>query len=108
MRQTPTDIMHDPTLRPGDAYMTASGLKIFTGDISDVHDESDFTPLAGVHFLKKSERIRLAELDPAQSALPVEVPRPVVRRSASNPGHRGPAAEIAQASITGTVRYVGP
>ena len=61
--QTPTDIMHDPTLRPGDAVMMKSGIKVFTGHRSVSHDQNDFTPLDEVRHIKPRERIALALLD---------------------------------------------
>ena len=43
--QKTTDLIHDKTLRQGDAVMTKTGIKIFTGRETATHSMAEFTPL---------------------------------------------------------------
>jgi len=61
--QMPTDLMHDPTLRYGDAVMMTSGINIFTGTEERSHDREDFTPLREAKHIKPAERTILSSMD---------------------------------------------
>ena len=65
-RQEPTDLMHDPTLRYGDAVMMKSGIAIYTGGRTASHDAEDFSPLHDIKRLKPSEKIALEAVDAAR------------------------------------------
>lgn len=55
-------IREDPTLRPGDAYMTADGLRVFEGDGPN---DPKFVPVGQARGIGKKLRARLAALDQA-------------------------------------------
>jgi hypothetical protein len=59
----PTDLMDDDSLRPGDAVMTASGIRIFIGSSGDHHEPEDFRKPSEIKGLPKRERKALAALD---------------------------------------------
>lgn len=61
-RQTPTDLMHDTTLRYGDAVMTKTGISIFTGTRKASHDRDDFSPLEDVR-VKPTQKLALDAID---------------------------------------------
>ncbi len=61
--QAPVDLMDDDSLRPGDAVMTASGIRIFTGDSGTPHEPRDFRKLSEIKGVSKRERKALAALD---------------------------------------------
>lgn len=65
----PADIMDDDSLRPGDAVMTASGLRIFIGSSGTPHAPQDFRKLSDINGFSKRERKALAALD-AQGSSP--------------------------------------
>ena len=56
-------LMHDPTLRPGDAVMTRDGIRIFEGPVSSRHVRDDFTPLAKAKNIEPGTRAELAQVD---------------------------------------------
>lgn len=57
-------IMADPTLRPGDAVMTASGISVFEGEPGVTpHAPSDFVSLAQAQTMPPEARARLQTLD---------------------------------------------
>lgn len=60
IRQTPTDLMHDATLRYGDAVMTESGVTIFTGERAASHDLDEFSPLQDVKHMRLKDKMALA------------------------------------------------
>jgi hypothetical protein len=112
--QTPTDLMHDPTLRAGDAVMTSSGIKIFTGGREPTHDAEDFTPLRTARYVTPNEKSELGQLDALHTGIVVPKPSNSVMtgRSAAitNPVSNGPI-------VTGVmikdrngkeIRFVGP
>ncbi len=68
-RQEATDLMHDPTLRYGDAVMMKTGIAIYTGGRTASHDPEDFSPLHDVKRLKSSEKIALEAVDAARPDL---------------------------------------
>ncbi len=59
----PTDLMDDDSLQPGDAVMTASGIRIFIGPPGDHHAPEDFRKPSEIKGLPKVERKALAALD---------------------------------------------
>lgn len=56
------DIMDDPTLKPGDMVVTATGVKVFRGK-SAPHDEADFTPATTDRRLSASTRRQVEALE---------------------------------------------
>jgi hypothetical protein len=104
--QKTTDIMHDPTLRDGDAVMTKTGIKIFVGSRGGVHDEDDFVSLGEARHLKRSERIGLASLDLAHSDSQSGTPAPVIGRSVAHIAPKAQGKDPRQAHRT--IRFVGP
>lgn len=65
----PTDvkvsILNDPTLRAGDAVMTADGIRVFAGSRSWPYAKSDFVPIAQARDLSRDAVQVLAGLDSA-------------------------------------------
>lgn len=62
VKQTPTDLMHDKTLRPGDAVMMKDGLHVYDGPVARAHDRAEFVPVAHAD-LPKTQRAMLLALD---------------------------------------------
>jgi hypothetical protein len=105
---TPVDIMHDESLRHGDAVMTGAGIRIFVGDKGSHHYRADFRMLSEIKGLSKSKRNALAALDVPGS------------NSGANKGESGMVTgrSVTDATIvTGetitdarghSIRYVGP
>jgi hypothetical protein len=62
VRQMPTDLMHDKTLRYGDAVMMETGISIFTGERKASHDRDDFSPLQGAR-VRPGQKIALGAVD---------------------------------------------
>jgi hypothetical protein len=105
---TPIDLMHDESLRHGDAVMTGAGIRIFVGDKGSHHYRADFRMLSEIKGLSKSKRNALADLD----------------APGSNPGaNKGESGMVTGRSVTDTtivtgetitdargrsIRYVGP
>lgn len=56
-------LMHDETLRPGDAIVTKDGIRIFEGPVSSHHMSSDFTPLRDARNVDSKTRATLAQVD---------------------------------------------
>jgi hypothetical protein len=101
----PADIMDDDSLRPGDAVMTASGIRIFIGSSGTPHAPQDFRKPSEITGVSKRERKALAALDAQGSSVD------------SNPGMAtGRSASELNAVFGKTiidprgrsVRYVGP
>jgi hypothetical protein len=104
-----TDIFHDKTLRPGDAVMTANGVRVFEGDRGSRHDGDDFVKLSESQKMSREIRVSLdainahrsqpswqvgeAEL-PLQTGRSTAAPAPVQRTSTDKEGR--------------TIRVVGP
>jgi hypothetical protein len=59
----PIDLMDDESLRPGDAVMTPTGIRIFIGASGNHHEPDDFRKLSEIKGLPKRERNALAALD---------------------------------------------
>jgi hypothetical protein len=112
--QKTTDLMHDATLRPGDAVMTSSGIKIFTGRREQTHDLEDFTPLRNARYVRRSEKLALSELDaPRDGSAIVRASGDLVTgRSAalSNPVSNGPIVKgvMIKERDGKEIRFVGP
>jgi hypothetical protein len=63
-------LMHDQTLRPGDAIVTKEGIRIFEGPVSSHHLSSDFAPLREARNVGSKNRAALAQVDaPAGESL---------------------------------------
>ena len=62
-RQMPTDLMHDATLRPGDAVMMKGGMRVYEGDDQSKHDKRDFVALEAAPDVPKKPRAELVALD---------------------------------------------
>ena len=109
--QKPTDLMHDVTLRPGDAVMMKGGIHVYAGDDGDEeHTKSDFQPLDAIRGLPRQERNALIAMDTTRND-------PL--RGALHPDTlaSGRSAAVASPVVAGhdivdargkTVRYVGP
>lgn len=63
--QAPVTIYDDQTLRPGDAVMTAKGLRVFVGDRGTTHSETDFVALSDAEGLPKQVQKELLVIDKA-------------------------------------------
>jgi hypothetical protein len=110
IRQTPTDLMHDATLRYGDAVMTKTGISIFTGERKALHDLDDFSPLKAAKHLRPGEKIALEAVDAAcpGSAASRKLSSKLIsgRSSASvSPVAEGPVSRDQGGK---PIRYVGP
>lgn len=108
-RQTPTDLMHDATLRYGDAIMTKSGISIFTGTRKASHDRNDFSPLQDVR-VKPSQKIALNAIDPmhpdrARGSKPSDEVRSGRSSASAMPLAKGVMIDGGNGK---SIRYVGP
>jgi hypothetical protein len=101
----PADLVDDDSLRPGDAVMTASGIRIFVGSSGTPHSPQDFRKLSEIKGFSKRERKALAALDAQGSTLD------------SNPGMATGRSASELKTVSGetiidprgrSVRYVGP
>jgi hypothetical protein len=61
----PVSIYDDTTLRPGDAVMTAKGVRVFLGGHSAPYTEEDFTALSDAEGLPKQVQKALVVIDKA-------------------------------------------
>lgn len=101
----PADLMDDDSLRPGDAVMTASGIRIFVGASGAPHSPKDFRKPSDIRGVSKRERKALAALD-AQGSIVDSNPEMARGRSASEL-----KAVFGKTFIDArgrSVRYVGP
>ncbi|MFK8250448.1 DUF2865 domain-containing protein [Ancylobacter sp. sgz301288] len=64
------DIMDDPTLKPGDMVVTASGIKVFRGDSVLPHRERDFTPARADGRLPVATRRQIEAIEVASGVAP--------------------------------------
>jgi hypothetical protein len=108
--QKTTDLMHDKTLRPGDAIMMKTGLHVYTGREAAVHRPTDFAPLDSASHLKPAERIALASMDGTRND-------PLAKGTAPDTLASGRSAAVSTPIVVGvkftdqhgkTIRYVGP
>lgn len=101
-------LMDDDSLREGDAVMTQSGIRVFTGASGRRHRAEDFASLSDLRSLPKQARSALLAIDAHRSEVGsrlVEVTL-VTGRSAAEP-------QIAAGALItdpkgNTIRYVGP
>lgn len=70
------DIMDDPTLRPGDMVVTATGVKVFRGDKALPHDEGEFSQASADRKLSASMRRQVEALEIASGINAVPESRP--------------------------------
>lgn len=61
--QKTTDLMHDKTLRSGDAIMMKDGLRIYAGREGSKHVADQFRPLNDIRHLSAKERGELVAMD---------------------------------------------
>ena len=113
VRQKTTDLMHDRTLRPGDAVVTKSGIEVYAGAETARHSMSQFVSLDDADISSKDKQ-KLSALDRTQVASSsVEVLRE--GRSASDGSSRVVSDGVPVTKgfkVTDangkSVRYVGP
>jgi hypothetical protein len=101
----PTDLMDDDSLRPGDAVVTPSGIRIFIGSSGSHHAPEDFRKPSDIKGLPKRERKALAALD-AQDSGRDGKPGMATGRSASE--LKLVFGETIIDSQGRSIRYVGP
>ena len=101
----PTDLMDDDSLRPGDAVVTPSGIRIFIGSSGSHHAPEDFRKPSEIKGLPKRERKALAALD-AQDSGTDGKPGMATGRSASE--RKLVFGETIIDPQGRSIRYVGP
>ena len=101
----PIDLMDDESLRPGDAVVTASGIRIFIGSSGSHHAPEDFRKPSEIKGLPKRERKALAALD-AQDSGTDGKPGMATGRSASE--RKLVFGETIIDPQGRAIRYVGP
>ena len=62
-----TDIMHDKTLRSGDAVMTDKGVRVFDGERSSRHDDDEFVKLTDTSGMSREVRSTLDAINAHRS-----------------------------------------
>ena len=109
-RQTPTDIMHDATLRPGDAIMMKDGIHVYKGDEASHHDADDFVGLDDAGKVSRRERQELVAMDTTRND-------PLRGNLAPDTIASGRSASVSTPITSGykitdahgkSIRYVGP
>ena len=105
-----TDIMHDRTLRPGDAVMTSNGVRVFDGGKSSHHDSDDFVKLSDTsgmsrQLLSTLDAINAHRSQPSWQMGEAELPLQTGRSSA---GSAAPAPRTSVDRDGHTIRVVGP
>ena len=101
----PTDLMDDDSLRPGDAVVTPTGIRIFIGSSGSHHAPEDFRKPSEIKGLSKVERKALAALD-AQGSGTDGKPGMATGRSASE--RKLVFGETIIDPQGRSIRYVGP
>ena len=110
VRQKTTDLMHDASLRPGDAIMMKDGIHVFEGGHARQHDDTDFVALDNDRDLSKPERARLIATDVTRND-------PLLLRTTPDVIASGRSAAVANPISKGyritdargkSLRYVGP
>jgi hypothetical protein len=101
----PTDLMDDDSLRPGDAVVTPTGIRIFIGSSGSHHAPEDFRKPSEIKGLPKRERKALAALD-AQDSGTDGKPGMATGRSASE--RKLVFGETIIDPQGRSIRYVGP
>jgi hypothetical protein len=100
-------LLDDDSLREGDAVMTHSGIKVFTGDPGPHHRIDDFALLPDAGISKRARKALLA-MDPYRSGsgpIPAQ-PGLTTGRSAAEPAVA--AGSVIVDPKGNAVRYVGP
>jgi hypothetical protein len=100
----PTDLMDDDSLRPGDAVVMPTGIRIFIGSSGSHHAPEDFRKPSEIKGLPKRERKALSSLDAQDSSMGGK-PGMVTGRSASENLVFGETIIDPQGR---SIRYVGP
>jgi hypothetical protein len=101
----PTDLMDDDSLRPGDAVVTPTGIRIFIGSSGSHHAPEDFRKPSEIKGLPKRERKAFAALD-AQDSGTDGKPGMATGRSASE--RKLVFGETIIDPQGRSIRYVGP
>ncbi len=110
VRQTPTDLMHDRTLQPGDAVMMKTGIHVYTGREGATHRSSEFTRLDDARRVPAATKAVLASLDGTRND-------PLAKAAAPDTLASGRSAAVGSPIVAGmkftdqrgvTIRYVGP
>jgi hypothetical protein len=100
-------IAHDKTLRPGDAYMTPEGLKVFVVTSGAKHEKRDFVTLSKASGVAPDQRASLSAMAPAKVRL-TRVKQPVKTAPPTVAGTSAPAPESTIVDPRGkTIRFVG-
>jgi hypothetical protein len=104
------DFMDDDSLHNGDAVMTPSGIRIFTGSSSDRHSADDFSKLSEIKGLSSRKRAALVAIDAHLSAA---TEQPKDRAADAVTGRSVADAGVSEGSIITDpkgrqIRYVGP
>lgn len=110
VRQEPTDLMHDKTLRPGDAVMMKNGVHVYAGPETSRHHESQFLPLDNARHLSSQERGELVAMDMTRrDPLEYVSSKNTVREGRSSVDGPMIAAGYKITDARGrSIRYVGP
>jgi hypothetical protein len=100
-------LLEDDSLREGDAVMTHSGIKVFTGDAGPHHKINDFALVPDAALSKRARKALLA-VDPFRSR-----PEPVAAETGLATGRSAAEPGVATGSVIvdpkgNRVRYVGP
>jgi hypothetical protein len=101
------DFMDDRSLRGGDAVMTPSGIRIFTGPPGSRHTPENFARLSEIKGLGKHERAALAVLDDRGSGASRAEPERSLATGRSA-AERDAAGSLITDPKGRTIRYVGP
>ena len=109
-RQTPTDIMHDTTLRPGDAVMMKTGIRVYEGDRALHHDSDDFVALDDSAVVTRKQREVLVAIDTTRNdPLRGEVAPDTIASGRSASVSTPVSAGYRITDVRGkSLRYVGP
>ena len=107
--QKTTDLMSDPTLRPGDAVMMKSGVHIFAGDSDSHHDSRDFVALETAHHVAKDTKGQLIAMDVAHRAPMDYAASTTTMLEGRSVGGRAISDGYKITDVRGrSIRYVGP
>ena len=108
--QKTTDLMHDKTLRPGDAVMTKTGIHVYAGREKSVHNSGEFVALDDAHHIKGEAKVMLAALDATRNDPLTKPTTPDTLASGRSAAVSSPiVAGVKFTDQTGrTIRYVGP
>ncbi len=108
--QKTTDLMHDKTLRAGDAVMMKDGIHVYAGRDGDRHNKGEFVTLDDARHVASKARVELAGLDVTRND-------PLAVGNAPDTIASGRSASVGTPTVAGyritdvkgaSVRYVGP